>query len=329
MNRTDAGRRATLVALLAAAAGRLDAQPRTDGSYPSRPVRWIVPFAPGAANDVIARLFAKGLGDRLGQSFVVENRAGAGGSIGAAAVAGAPPDGYTLLLSNPGPNVGTPMLSKDASYGVDAFASVVAFGQVPLIVVAHPSFPANDPAGLLAWLRANPGKANWGSSGNLSNPHIALELFKLVTGTSIAHVPYKGSGPALNDLVAGQIQLLYTSLASVEGHISGGRLKVLGAASSGRLAALPEVPTLQEAGITGADAATWFGLSVRAGTPPEIIATLNAACNALLQTDDMRSRLQALGVTPIGGPPSTLERYVQRDVTDLRRLIDARVFRTD
>jgi tripartite-type tricarboxylate transporter receptor subunit TctC len=320
-------RRTLLAALLGAVAKGAGAQSRTAAAYPSKPVRWIVPFAPGAANDTIARFFAKGLSERLGQPFIVENRAGAGGAIAAAAVASSAADGYTLLLSNPGPNVGTPLLSKDASYGVDAFASVIAFGYVPLIVVAHPSFPANDPAGLLAWVKANPGKANWGSSGNLTKPHLAIELFRLATGTSITHIPYKGAGPALNDLVAGQIQLMHSSMASVEPYIASGRLKVVAVASPSRLSAMPDVPTLSEAGIVGADSLTWFGLSVPAGTPPDVVAVLNAACGALLQTADARTRLNTLGVTPVGGPPEELDRLVRREVADLRRLIDANVLR--
>jgi tripartite-type tricarboxylate transporter receptor subunit TctC len=331
MNHPSSGSRRRLIIGMAAAGlsgpAGVNAQMAPASAYPARAVRWLVPFAPGAANDIIARLFAKGLAERLGQSFVVENRAGAGGSIGAAAVATAAPDGHTLLLSNPGPNVATPMLSREPPYRVDAFESVIAFGYVPLIIVAPAGFAAHDPASLLAWLRANPGKANWGSSGNLSNPHIALELFRLATGTDITHVPYKGSGPALNDLIAGQIQLMHTSMASVETQVASGRLKVIGVASPARVAELPQIPTLAEAGIRGAESVTWFGLSVPAGTPAAVIATLNRACNAILETPDVRTRLAALGVTPVGGTPAALEALMRRDVDALNRLITAQVLR--
>lgn len=289
--------------------------------YPVKPIRWIVPFAPGAANDSIARLVGAGLGTRLGQTIVVENRSGAGGSLGAAAVAVAPADGYTLLLANPGPNVSNPIFMKDTSYTIKSFDSVIVFGYVPLLIVAQTNFPADNPRALIAYLKANPGKVNWGSSGTLSNPHIALELFRMATQEKLVHVPYKGTGPALNDLLAGQIQLLHSSLASVDGHLKTGRLKVVGVAAANRLTQLPNAATLAEAGIVGADSATWFGMSVPAGTPRAVITRLNAESNQVMQSSEIRTQLEGLGLNLVGGPPQNLDKYIEADTAGLRRLV--------
>jgi len=289
--------------------------------YPNKSVRWVVPFAPGAANDIIARLIATGLSSRLGQTVVVDNRAGAGGALGAGIVANAPADGYTLLLANPGPNVSNPILMKSVPYKIESFDPVIAFGYVPLLIMAHPSFPANNPRELVAYLKANPGKVNWGSSGNLSNPHIALELFGLASGTQIQHVPYKGSGPALIDLLAGQIQLMHSSLASVEGHVKERRLKIVAVASDKRIPQFPDVGVLAEAGVNGAEAVTWFGMAVPAGTPRDIVAKLNAEANQVMRLPEVQSRLATLGLTPLGGPPQVLEKLINADATGLRKLL--------
>lgn len=314
--------RAFLACSLAATASAWAAAP----AYPVKTIRWIVPFAPGAANDTIARIIAGDMSSRLGQTVVVENKPGAGGAVGAALVASAPSDGYTLLLSNPGPNVSNPMLMKETSYKVRSFKSVIAFGYVPLIIVAHPSFPANTPQELLAYLKAHPGAVSWGSSGNLSNPHIAIELFRMATGTAFTHVPYKGSGPALNDVIAGQIQLLHSSLASVEDHIKSGRLKAIAVASRERLPQLPDVGTLSEAGIAGADSATWFGMSVPAATPQDIVDRLNTAANAVMRMPEVTHRLEKLGLTLAGGPPEVLDQLIDTDVKSLGQLIAGGVF---
>ncbi len=289
--------------------------------YPNKSVRWVVPFAPGAANDIIARIVATGLSNELGQSFVVDNRAGAGGLVGALTVASAAADGYTLLLSNPGPNVSNPILMKDAPYKIKSFDSVIVFGYVPLVIVAHPSFPANNSQELLAYLKANPGKINWGSSGNLSNPHIALELFRMVTGAQMIHIPYKGSGPALNDVIAGQIQVLHTSLASVDAHIKSGRLKAIAVANATRLPQLPNVSTLSEAGINGADSFTWFGMSVPASTPKDVVAKLNTAANKVMKAPEARTRLEGIGLNLLGGTPQTLDRLIVEGADGLKKLV--------
>jgi tripartite-type tricarboxylate transporter receptor subunit TctC len=234
---------------LAAAIAAAPAPAQDAKSYPNKPVRWIVTFTPGASNDIVARLIAAKLTEMLGQTFVIDNRGGAGGLVGAEMVAHAPADGYTLLLTNPAPNINAPMMAKKPPYQVDDFAPIVFFGYTPLIIAAHPSFPAKNPKELVAALKANPGKYAWGSSGNGSSLHIGLALFQLATGADVVHVPYKGTAPALTDLVSGQIQLMYTTKVSADGQIKAGRVRIIGVASAKRSQSLPDVPTLAESGI--------------------------------------------------------------------------------
>jgi tripartite-type tricarboxylate transporter receptor subunit TctC len=220
-------------------------------AYPTKPVRLVVPFAPGASTDILARLLGQKLADALGQQFIVDNRAGAGGGVGAETVAHATPDGYTLMLANPGPMINNVLLRKKPPYTLNDFAPIVYIGSAPLIAVANPKFPPNDVKELVAYAKANPGKVTWGSSGIGSNPHAGLEQLKAATGVNITHVPYKGSAPALMDAVSGQIDALYTTTASAESAIRNARVKVLGVAGPKRSAVIPNVPTLAEQGDQG------------------------------------------------------------------------------
>ena len=210
--------------------------------YPDKPVRWVVPFTPGASNDVIARLVAAKLLDKWGQQFIIDNRPGAGGLIGGDTVAKAAPDGYTLLLSNPGPNVNSPLLSKTSPYKVDDFAPVIYFGYAPLLILANPALPVRNPKDLLEYMKANQGKINWGSSGTGSSLHIGLAVLQAATGIKVTHIPYKGSAPAITDLIGGQIQFMHTTTVSAETQIKAGRVRVIALASSKRQALLPDVP---------------------------------------------------------------------------------------
>jgi len=289
--------------------------------YPSRPVRWVVPFPPGASNDIIARLIGQKLTDAWGQQFVVDNRPGAGGSLGAEAVAKATPDGYTLLLANPGPNVNNPLMRKDTPYKIGDFAPIVFIGYAPLIIVANPKFPPGNAKELVEYARAHPGKVNWGSSGNGSSLHIGLALFQAATGTNVVHVPYKGAAPALTDVVAGQINLMYTTTVTGEAHIKAGRVKVLASAGSKRQAVLPDVPTLAEQGIRNAEAIVWFGAAAPAGTPRAIVNKINAEVNKALQTPDVRKRLDQLGLEVAGGTAEEFQAFIQREAGRLTALI--------
>lgn len=289
--------------------------------YPDKPVRWVVPFTPGASNDVIARLVAIKLLDAWGQQFIIDNRPGAGGLIGADTVAKAPPDGYTLLLSNPGPNVNSPLLSKKSPYAVEDFAPVIFFGYAPLLILANPALPVRNPRELLDYLKANEGKINWGSSGTGSSLHIGLALFQAATGVKVAHIPYKGSAPAITDLIGGQIQFMHTTTVSAEAQIKAGRVRVVGLASAKRQALLPDVPTLAEGGIRDAEAIVWFGMAAPAKTPRAIIEKLNFESNRILQMPDVKRRLDELGLEVQGGTPEQFAAFVKKEADRLQKLI--------
>ena len=291
--------------------------------YPSRPVRWVVPFPPGASNDIIARLIGQKLTDAWGQQFVVDNRPGAGGSLGADTVAKANPDGYTLLLANPGPNVNNPLMRRDTPYKIADFTPIVFIGYAPLIIVANPKFPPGNARELVEYARANPGKVNWGSSGNGSSLHIGLALFQATTGVNVVHVPYKGAAPALTDVVGGQINLMYTTTVTGEAHIKSGRVKVLANAGSKRQAVIPNVATLAEQGISNAEAIVWFGAAAPAGTPRPIVEKLNAEINKALAQPDVKSRLSQLGLEVGGGTPEDFQAFIKKEAGRLAGLIKA------
>jgi len=311
------------IALWCALAGQAAAQSAKGATtdYPNKPVRWVVPFTPGASNDIIARLIGAKLGDAWGQQFIIDNRPGAGGLIGGDTVAKAAPDGYTLLLSNPGPNVNSPLLSKKSPYKVEDFAPVIFFGYAPLLILANPSFPPKNPKELLEYLKANPDKVNWGSSGIGSSLHIGLALFQAATGVKVTHVPYKGSGPALTDLVGGQIQLMHTTTVSAEAQIKSGRVRVIGVCAAKRVALLPEVPTLAESGIKDAEAIVWFGMAAPAKTPRAIVDKLNAESNRILALPDVKRRLDELGLEVQGGTPEQFAAFVKKEAERISKLI--------
>jgi len=315
--------RLTAIALCCTIAGQAWAQAAKDAAskYPDKSVRWVVPFTPGASNDIIARLVAIKLGEAWGQQFIIDNRGGAGGLIGADIVAKAAPDGYTLLLSNPGPNVNSPLLSKKSPYKVEDFAPIVFFGYAPLLILANPAFPPKNPKELLDYLKANPGKVNWGSSGTGSSLHIGLALFQAATGVNVTHVPYKGSAPALTDVVGGQIQLMHTTTVSAEAQIKSGRVRVIGVANAKRLALLPDVPTLAEGGIKDAEALVWFGMAAPAKTPRAIIDKLNAESNKILLMPDVKRRLDELGLEVEGGTPEQFAAFIKKETERINKLI--------
>lgn len=290
-------------------------------AYPSKPVRFVVPFTPGASNDIVARLAAAKLGEAWGQQFIIDNRGGAGGLVGADTVAKATPDGYTLLLSNPGPSVNSPLMAKNSPYKVDDFAPVIFFGYAPLMIFTNPALPVRNPKELLDYIKANPGKVNWGSSGTGSSLHIGLAVFQAATGVNVTHIPYKGSAPALIDLVGGQIQFMHTTTVSAEAQIRGGRVRVVGVAAAKRAALLPDVPTLAESGIKDAEAIVWFGMSVPAKTPRAIIDKLNRESNRLLGLPDVKKRFDELGLEVQGGTPEEFQKFIGNEVERLKRLI--------
>jgi tripartite-type tricarboxylate transporter receptor subunit TctC len=293
----------------------------TGVNYPSKPVRLVVPFPPGASNDIIARLLAQKLSESLGQQFVVDNRPGAGGLIGGEIVAGAAPDGHTLLFANPAPSINSILMSRKPPYRMDDFTPVMFIGYVPLIIVAAPSFPPNDAKQLLAYAKANPGKLNWASSGNGSSLHIGLALFQAATGTDVVHVPYKGTAPALTDVIAGRVNVMYTTSVSADAHIKGGRVKVLAVAAPRRQAVLPNVSTLNEEGIKNAEATVWFGVAAPAKTPRAVITKLNEQLNKALALTDVKKRLDDLGLVVAGGRPEDFAEFLKNEAAKMSGLI--------
>jgi len=291
--------------------------------YPSRPVRWVVPFPPGASNDIIARLVGQKLTEAWGQQFVVDNRPGAGGLIGGDVVAKASPDGHTLLLANPAPNVNSVLLHKQPPYRINDLTPVVWLGYAPLIIVANPKFPPKTAKELVDYARSNPGKVNWASSGIGSSLHIGLAVFQMATGANVTHVPYKGTAPALLDIVGGNIQLMYTTSVSAEAQIKAGRVKVLGIAAKKRQAVLPNVATFEEQGIMNAEAIVWFGMAAPANTPRPIIDKLNREVNKALQLPDVRQRLDQLGLEVEGGTAGKFDAFIKSEAARLTSLIKA------
>jgi len=289
--------------------------------YPNRPVRWVVPFAPGASNDIIARLIAGKLTDSLGQQFIIDNRGGAGGAVGAEIVAKAAPDGYTLLSANPGPNVNNILLRKKPPYHFEDFTPIIFFGYAPLIIVVNSKLPPNNMREFLDYARANPGKITWASSGIGSSLHIGLELFRAATKIQLTHIPYKGTAPAFVDILSGQVTVMHTTSVSAEVHLKSGRLKALGIAAKKRQSVLPNLPTLEEQGIKNAEAIVWFALSGPAKLPRALVNKLNAESNRALSTADARQRLDQLGLEVGGGTPEEFAQFIDAEAGKLRMLI--------
>ncbi len=333
MDAAGKGRRqvAVRMALVPMAAACMAAPPVALAAdvYPSRPVRVVVPFTPGASNDIIGRLLAQKLSDTWGQPVLVDNRPGAGGALGAALVAKGTPDGYTLLVTNPGPTVNHVVLSAKPQFTMAELAPVIFIGYSPLIIVANPAFPPRNARELVEYAKANPGKLNWGSAGNNSNLHTALEVFKAATGIQAIHVPYKGTGPSLADIAGGQIQLMFTTWVSAESLVKAGRLRVLSTAGAKRMASLPNVPTFQEQGIKGADAIVWFGLDAPGRTPRAIVERINADVDKVLAMPDVRARFDTLGIEIEGGPPSRYAELLKSEVARLARLVKAGALQVD
>jgi len=302
---------------------------QAEGTYPNRPIRWVVPFTPGASNDIIARLFGQKLGEAWGQQVVIDNRPGAGGSVGADTVAKAVPDGYTLLLANPGPSVNTPLLLRKPLYKAGDFTNIVFIGYAPLLILANPKFPASNPKELLAYAKSNPGKVSWGSSGNGSSLHIGLALFQAATGVEVVHVPYKGSGPAIVDTMSGQIHVMHTTTVSAETQIKAGRVKVVGLASAKRSPLLPDVPTLAESGIKDAEAIVWFGMSGPPKLPRALVEKLNSQVNKTLGMPDVKQRLDQLGLEVEGGTPEAFDAFVRKEAAKVERLVKAGLLKVE
>jgi tripartite-type tricarboxylate transporter receptor subunit TctC len=299
----------------AAALSSLAARALAQGGYPERPITFVVPSAPGGTTDFTARLVSDPLGRALGQAVIVDNRPGASGNIGNQLVARAKPDGYTLLVAYSGYQVANPHLFKQAGWdAIKDFAPVAMLTRAPQVITARRTLPVGNLQELIAYAKANPGKLNYASSGNGSIQHIAGELFKQLTGTSLTHIPYKGAGPAVQDLLSGQVDLFFTTPASVIGHIKADRLKGLAVTSPHRLQALPQVPTAVESGLQHFDLDSWFALYAPAGTPAAIVQTLNSDIARILASPDVQRKSEDTGTSVETMTPTQLAAYTKSEL---------------
>jgi tripartite-type tricarboxylate transporter receptor subunit TctC len=309
-------RAAVSACLLVALASAVHAQ-----DYPSRPVRVIVPFAPGGPNDLIVRLVAPKLGESLGQPFLVENRPGAGGNIGTDYVAKSAPDGYTLLSVGPGSLIINPLMGKVPYDTERDFAPVALMARAPNALVAHPSLAARSVKELIALARARPGAINYGSGGNGSTPHLAAALFAAMAGIELTHIPYKGTAPATADLIGGQIQIAFLGIPAVLPHARSGKLRVLAVTGLQRSAELPEVPTVDESGVPGYEVNPWYGLLAPAGTPRAIVARLGAETTRVVRAAEMIVKLAAQGAEATGSTPEEYAAVIRADTATWTRVV--------
>ena len=317
MNRRHA---VALVAALGSAWPAVFAQ----GRYPERPVTLVVPSAPGGTTDFTARLIADALTRGLGQTVIVDNKPGGAGNIGNQFVAKAKPDGYTLLVAYSGYQVGNPHLFAKAGWDpIKDFTPVAMLTRAPQVVVVRPTLGVANLGELVAYAKAHPGKLNYASSGNGSIQHIAGELFKQLTGTFITHIPYRGAGPAVQDLMGGQVDMFITTPASVIGQIKAGKLQALAVTSAGRLAALPQVPTTAEAGVNGFTLDSWFALYAPTGTPPEVVQQLNAAVGRALAMPELQRKAEEAGTTVEQMTPAQLGEFTRKELAYWGRVIKA------
>ena len=312
-------RRWALAAFTACIASGAFAQP-----YPNHAIRLVVPFPAGGTTDILARDVAKKLTDTFGQSVVVDNRPGAGGNIGADLVAKAPPDGYTLLMGTVGTHAINPSLYAKMTYDhVKDFAPVVLVAGVPNVLVVNPSVPVNSVADLIKLAKSKPGAINFASSGSGTSIHLSGELFKTMTGVDMTHVPYKGSAPALQDLMGGQVQVMFDNLPSSLALIKAGKLRAVAVTSLKRSPALPDVPTVAESGVPGFEASSWFGILAPAGTPAPIVAKLNAEVNKWLQSPEGKDQLLAQGAEVAGGSPEQFAAHIRAETDKWAKVVKA------
>lgn len=328
--------RRQLVKLSAASAslGLLGAFPSTsfgeEKSYPNKPIRFVVPFTPGGSTDIIARSIGQQLTEAWGQPVIVDNVSGAGGSIGADKVAKSTPDGYTLLVGHVGTLAVTPSLYPKLPYDArTAFAAVAWLARVPNVLVVHPSIPARNVKELVDYLKGNPNKINYGSAGNGSAAHIAMEYFKLQSGTKVQHVPYRGTAPAVTDLIAGQIQIMFTGIPAVIGQLKNGQLRAIAVSSLTRVKALPNLPTVSESGYPGFEADQWYGIVAPAATPRGLIDKLNQQINKSLGSPALTARFANEGAEATPNPPLVFEKLMKDEINRWGAVINEAKIKVD
>ncbi len=299
-------------------------------TYPAKPIRFIVPFAPGGSTDLVARILAQRLPEALGQAVVVDNRGGAGGVIGAELAARAPADGYTIVLGSPGPLTINPNLLARMPYDTLRDFSPITLATIsPFILVLHPSLPVRSVQELVALARVRPGQLNYGSAGNGSVGHFSAEQFKSLAGVNLVHVPYKGAGPAVTDLVGGQLHLMFENLPTVLPHIRSGKLRALAVGTRKRSVLVPEYPTISEAGVPGYESSTAFGVLAPAKTPAAVIGRLNQEIVKILNSPDIKERLSAQGLEAAGGTPQQYAAHLKEELAKYGRIVKAAGIKLD
>jgi tripartite-type tricarboxylate transporter receptor subunit TctC len=299
-------------------------------AFPTRPVTLVVPFPPGGGTDTGARIVAQKLAAKWGQQVIVENKGGAAGSIGADLVAKARPDGYTILMGNIGTQAINPSLYKKLPYDPDkAFVPISLVAELPLAMMVNPQVPAKTAKEFIAYAKSQPGRLSYSSSGAGGAPHLAAEMFKLATGSFIVHVPYRGGGPAVQDLIAGHVQLSFMTVLEASGHIKAGKLRALAVTSAGRVRALADVPTLAESAVPGFDSISWIGLLAPAGTPKEIVEKISADTREVIAAEDVSARLVELGAIPAANTPAQFGALIDRDRARYAKIIQERGISVD
>jgi tripartite-type tricarboxylate transporter receptor subunit TctC len=305
---------AALAAMVATAA------PALGQSYPTKPIRIVAPSTPGDAPDVIARLVADKLSAALGQQVVVDNKPGAGGVVGSESVAKSPPDGYTLIMGNAGSHGINAAVYSKLPYDIQRdFAPVSQVAIAPNVMVINPSVPANSVAEFIAYAKSQPGKLSYASGGNGSSAHMSMELFKAMAGIDVQHIPYKGSSPALTDLIGGQVAVFIGNMPPTVPHIKSGKLRALAVTTKSRSALMPELPTISDT-LPGYETVAWFGVLAPAGTPPEIVNRLSAEIGRIARSPEMREKLVAMGAEPVGGTPEEFKAVIDRDIAKWKPL---------
>jgi tripartite-type tricarboxylate transporter receptor subunit TctC len=293
-------------------------------TYPSKPIRFVVPYPAGGPLDTVARLLGQKVSESVKQPVIVDNKPGAGGNIGADAVAKSAPDGYTILLGAVATHAINPTLYKSIPYDAARdFIPVTQVASTPNVLVVNPSVPAANVREFIAYAKANPGKLNFGSGSTGSAGHLAGELFKAMAGVDMTHVPYKGAAPAMNDLIGGQIQLMFDNLASALGQVRAGRVRALAVTTATRTPLAPELPTIAESGLPGFDINTWFGIFVPANTPREVVDRLHGEFTRALALPDVKERMLTLGAEPVGSTPEEFAAYIRAEGAKYARVIKA------
>ena len=302
----------TCVSIIAGAASAAD--------YPTKPIKLVVAWSPGGTTDILARIIAQGLSEKLGETVLVENKPGGGNNIGTEYVIRSAPDGYTLNMTNPANAINATLYKNLPFNFINDTVPVAGVVRTPNVMVITGALPVKTVAEFIAYCKANPTTVNMASSGSGSSIHLSGELFKIMTGCKMAHIPYKGAGPALNDLIAGQVQVMFDNLPSSAGFIKDGRIRALAVTTSVREASLPNGPTVAET-VTGYEASAWFGISAPKGTPRDIVEKLNTAVNQLLAEPKIQKRLSELGGTPIPGTPEDFGKLISNDTQKWERVV--------